>query len=58
MNTFERVKELLERIDMPQGHKFSPDPIEKDTYRNQGRRLKQMGNRVPMEVIAKILAGK
>jgi len=57
MNSFDKIKSILdERNNMPQGHKHIPDPIEGDTYKNQGRKLKQMGNRVPMEIIAKILA--
>lgn len=45
-----------ERIDMPQGHKESPDPISDDSGKGTGKVKKQMGNRTPLEVIAKILA--
>lgn len=49
---------LVERIDMPQGHKETSDPISDDAVERRGRVKKMMGNRVPMEIIARILAGK
>jgi hypothetical protein len=51
-------KQVSERIDMPQGHKETADPISDDAVDNRGRVKKMMGNRIPMEIIAKILAGK
>jgi hypothetical protein len=47
---------LDERINMPQGHVESPDPISDDSGKGIGKTKKQMGNRTPLEVIAKILA--
>ena len=53
------VKEenLDERINEPQGHVHQPDPIT-DASKEEGHKKKMMGNRTPMEIIAKILAGK
>jgi hypothetical protein len=53
-----RKMSLDERINMPQGHQETADPITDDAVEKRGRVKKMMGNRVPMEVIAKILAGK
>lgn len=50
-------EELNERIKEPQGHKKSGDPISKDTDEGSGPKKKMMGNRTPLEIIAKILAG-
>lgn len=50
--------ELSERINMPQGHEIVPDRISNDTKDKRGRVKKMMGNRVPMELIARILARK
>jgi hypothetical protein len=47
---------VSERIDMPQGHKESPDPITDDSETGKGKIKKQMGNRTPLEIIAKILS--
>jgi hypothetical protein len=48
---------LGERILEPQGHKETADPISDDSEQ-EGRKKKMMGNRTPMEIIAKILAGR
>lgn len=49
---------LNERINKPQGHLESADPITDDSETGRGRTKKMMGNRTPLEIIAKILAGK
>ena len=51
-------KDVNERILEPQGHVESPDPISDGSKRNGMAPKKMMGNRTPMEVIARILAGK
>lgn len=54
-----REKESVnERINMPQGHEVVPNRIEDGTLAKRGRVKKMMGNRVPMEIIARILARK
>jgi hypothetical protein len=53
-----RKKEMNERILEPQGHKESPDKITDDSENEKGRVKKMMGNRTPLEIISKILAGK
>jgi len=50
--------EIAERIHEPQGHEESPDRIADDSKKNGVSPKKQMGNRTPLEVIAKILARK
>jgi hypothetical protein len=47
-----------ERILEPQGHKESPDPITKDSESHNGHKKKMMGNKTPLEIISKILAGR
>jgi len=54
----EENQSLVERINMPQGHKETADPISDDSKDGKGRIKKMMGNRSPLEIIAKILAGK
>lgn len=49
---------INERILEPQGHKESPDKITDDSEERKGRVKKMMGNRTPLEIISKILAGK
>lgn len=49
---------LAERILEPQGHLETADPISDDSRKNWVAPKKQMGNRTPLEAIAKILAGK
>lgn len=49
---------IEERINTPQGHEIVPDRISNDTKEKRGRVKKMMGNRVPMELIARILARK
>lgn len=49
---------IEERINMPQGHERSGDPITKDSEEGSGPKKKMMGNRTPLEIIAKILAGR
>lgn len=49
---------ISERINLPQGHQRTADPISNDAINNRGRVKKMMGNRTPIEIIAKILAGK
>ena len=49
---------LAERIDMPQGHLETADHIADDAVERRGRVKKMMGNRMPIEIIAKILSGK
>lgn len=49
---------IAERINMPQGHKESADPISDDSATRIGRKKTQMGTKTPsLEIIAKILAG-
>ena len=50
--------DLSERINMPQGHLESADRISDDSKKNGVAPKKQMGNRTPLEIIAKILAGR
>lgn len=53
------IKEQVdERIKEPQGHEHSGDPISKDTEEGSGPKKKMMGNRTPLEIIARILAGE
>lgn len=54
----EKKKTVQERIDEPQGHLESKDRIADDSKKNGVGPKKQMGNRTPLEIIAKILAGK
>lgn len=49
---------VQERINMPQGHMNTPDPISDSSLSARGRVKKMMGNRTPMELIAKIIAKK
>lgn len=53
-----RSKNVSERILEPEGHKETPDPITDDSEKGKGQKKKQMGNRVPLEIISKILAGR
>lgn len=49
---------VTERINMPQGHKESADPISDDSATRIGRKKTQMGTKAAsLEIIAKILAG-
>lgn len=52
------AKKVNERILEPQGHKESPDKIADDSDRGKGKIKKMMGNRMPLEIISKILAGR
>lgn len=47
---------IQERINEPQGREHPGDPISKDTEEGSGPKKKMMGNRTPLEIIAKILA--
>jgi hypothetical protein len=47
---------VYERITEPQGHKETADKITDDSKEGTGRVKKQMGNRTPLEIIAKILS--
>lgn len=49
---------LNERINEPQGHKTTPDPISNDALNSHGRVKKMMGNHTPLDIISKILAGR
>lgn len=49
---------ISETINKPQGHEVVPDRISNATKEKRGRVKKMMGNRVPMELIARILARK
>jgi len=51
-----REKKLFERINMPQGHEIVPDKITDGALEKRGRVKKMMGNRMPIEIIARILA--
>lgn len=57
-STLMKEDNLDERIHEPQGHVHQPDPITDASKEDEGRKKKMMGNRTPMEIIAKILAGK
>ena len=52
-----REDTLQERNEKPQGHEYIPDPIEKDSLKNQGRKLKQT-HVGAMAIIAAMLAKK
>lgn len=57
--TIKESEEVSERINMPQGRERTPDRITNDTEDNKGGRVKKMmGNRLPMELIARILSRK
>ena len=49
---------VTERIVEPQGHMETADHITDDSEDGLGKKKKQMGNRTPLEIIAKILAGR
>ena len=49
---------VTERINEPQGHLESRDRITDDSKKNGVGPKKMMGNHTPLEIIAKILAGK
>lgn len=49
---------ISERINMPQGHLETADPISDDSKEGKGHIKKMMGNRNPIEIIANILANK
>jgi len=49
--------DLNERINMPQGHKETPDPISDDSSKH-GAVKKMMGNKKTVDIVAKILARK
>lgn len=53
-----REKSVSERINMPQGHEDVPDKIADGAIEKRGRIKKMMGNRMPMEIIARILSKK
>lgn len=55
---FDKYKELIERIHEPQGHEESPDHIADDSKKNGVSPKKQMGNKTPLDIIARILAGR
>jgi hypothetical protein len=52
-----RSKNVEERIMEPQGHMESPDRISDDSKKNGVSPKKQMGNKTPLDIIAKILSG-
>lgn len=54
----ESNKSLDERIHEPQGHLETADHISDDSESGKGPKKKMMGNRTPLEIIAKILAGR
>lgn len=49
---------LTERIHLPQGTNNTTDKIADDAINSRGRVKKMMGNRSPLDVIARILAGR
>jgi len=49
---------VAERILEPQVHKETADHITYDSETGTGKKKKMMGNHTPLEIIAKILAGK
>lgn len=51
-------KSVDERILEPQGHLESADHITDDSETGKGPKKKMMGNRTPLDIIAKILAGR
>lgn len=56
-----RIKEhnkVNERILEPQGHLVSPDRIADASNKGNGVKKKMMGNRTPLEIISRILAGR
>lgn len=57
-STDEAIENVEERILEPQGHIETADHISDDSKKNGVSPKKQMGNRTPLEIIAKILAGK
>lgn len=54
----EKNESLDERIVEPQGHLESPDHITDDSLSGHGQKKKMMGNHTPLEIIARILAGR
>lgn len=52
----ETSEEINERINKPQGHENTDDKISDDSKKNRGKVKKMMGNRAPMELIARIIA--
>lgn len=54
----EEQEQIQERINKPQGHKETADPISDDSKAGRGRVKKMMGNKASVEVIASILARK
>ena len=54
----EANESVNERILEPQGHKESADRISDDSEKGKGAKKKMMGNHTPLEIIAKILAGR
>lgn len=50
------VEFIEERINMPQGHENTKDRISDEAKENRGQVKKMMGNRSPMELIARIIA--
>jgi hypothetical protein len=54
----EESEEISERINKPQGHENTADKITDDSKDGRGHVKKMMGNRVPMEIVAKLLTGK
>lgn len=57
-STDKSTETVAERINEPQGHLETADHITADSKSNGVAPKKQMGNRTPLEIIAKILAGK
>lgn len=51
-------KSVDERILEPQGHLETKDRISDASNADKGVKKKMMGNRTPLEIIAKILAGR
>lgn len=49
---------ISERINEPQGHLETADHISDDSKKNGVGAKKMMGNRTPLEIIARILAGR
>ena len=61
INIFDKYTQMkkntvVERILEPQGHLETADPISDDSKKNWVAPKKQMGNKTPLEAIAKILA--
>lgn len=58
MDHRKNVAKIEERISEPQGHLETADRISDDSKKNGVGPKKMMGNRTPLEIIARILARK